>query len=234
MQGADSDDAAQSPMPVLPTRGFVEQGAKGLRIAKLGGYFARGGEPAAFEAVERVAKALKAERTVELPGAEIARAAAYLITMTEGAALHLDRLRERADDYDPDVRDRLIAGAMLPGVWSVRAQKYRRLFRDEALKLFGQVDVLLAPATPCRAPVSGQKTFVLDGKEMLVRAHIGLFTQPISFIGLPVVAAPVWSAGETLPIGVQVSAPAWREDLALRVARQLEREGVARAPVARL
>ena len=234
MQGADSGDAAQSPMPVLPTRGLVEQGAKGLRIAKLGGYFARGGEPAAFEAVERVAKALKAERTVELPGAEIARAAAYLITMTEGAALHLDRLRERADDYDPDVRDRLIAGAMLPGVWSVRAQKYRRLFRDEALKLFGQVDVLLAPATPCRAPVSGQKTFVLDGKEMLVRAHIGLFTQPISFIGLPVVAAPVWSAGETLPIGVQVIAPAWREDLALRVARQLEREGVARAPVARL
>ena len=234
MQGADPADAAQSPMPALPTRGLVEQGAKGLRIAKLGGYFARGGEPAAFEAVERVAKALKAERTVELPGAEIARAAAYLITMTEGAALHLDRLRDRADDYDPDVRDRLIAGAMLPGVWSVRAQKYRRLFRDEALRLFGQVDVLLAPATPCHAPVSGQKTFVLDGKEMLVRAHVGLFTQPISFIGLPVVAVPVWSAGETLPIGVQVIAPAWREDLALRVARQLEREGVARAPVARL
>jgi aspartyl-tRNA(Asn)/glutamyl-tRNA(Gln) amidotransferase subunit A len=233
MQGADPADHAQSPKPTLETRGRIEEGAKGLRIARLGGYFARGGEPAAYEAVERVAKALKAERTVELPGAEIARAAAYLITMTEGAALHLDRLRMRGDDYDSDVRDRLIAGAMLPGVWSVRAQKYRRLFREEARKLFEEVDVLLAPATPCRAPASGQKTFVLDGQEMLVRPNIGVFTQPISFIGLPVVAAPVWTAGETLPIGVQVIAPAWREDLALRVARDLEREGVVAAPVAR-
>ncbi len=234
MQGADAADPAQSDKPFLPTREVVEQGAKGLRIARLGGYFARGGEPDAFEAVERVAKALKADRTVELPGAEIARAAAYLITMTEGAALHVDRLRARAQDYDPDVRDRLIAGAMLPGVWSVRAQKYRRLFREEARKLFTQVDVLLAPATPCRAPASGQKTFVLDGKEMLVRPNIGVFTQPISFIGLPVVAAPVWTDGVKLPIGVQIIAPAWREDLALRVAREIEREGVASARVASL
>jgi AtzE family amidohydrolase len=232
MQGVDPADPAQDPRPAQPTRSLIDEGAKGLRIATLGGYFARGGEPAAYEAVERVAKALKAGRVVELPGAEIARAAAYLITMTEGAALHLERLRARGDDYDPDVRDRLIAGAMLPGVWSVRAQKYRSLFREEARKLFDDVDVLLAPATPCRAPASGQKTFVLDGKEMLVRPNIGIFTQPISFIGLPVVAVPVWSEGETLPIGVQVIAPAWREDLALRVARELEREGVVCAPVA--
>ena len=232
MQGADSGDPAQIPQPALPTRGLIEAGAKGLRIARLGGYFARGGEPAAFEAVERVARALGCEQVVELPGAEIARAAAYLITMTEGAALHLDRLRTRAEDFDPEVRDRLIAGAMLPGVWSVRAQKYRRAFQAEAQKLFMQADVLLAPATPCRAPASGQKTFVLDGKEMLVRPNIGIYTQPISFIGLPVVAVPVWTAGEKLPIGVQVIAPAWREDLALRVARELEREGVAAAPVA--
>ena len=48
------------------------------------------------------------------PEAARARAAAYVITTTEGAALHLDRLRQRADDFDPAVRDRLIAGAMVP------------------------------------------------------------------------------------------------------------------------
>jgi 1-carboxybiuret hydrolase len=67
---------------------------------------------------------------------------------------------------------------------------------------------------------------------MLVRPNIGLFTQPISFIGLPVVSVPVWTAGERLPIGVQVIAPPWREDLALRVARRLERDNVVSAPVA--
>ena len=130
------------------------------------------------------------------------------------------------------MRDRLIAGAMLPGAWVAQAQKFRRLFRAQALALFRDVDVLIAPATPCRAPELGQTTFVLDGKEMLVRPNLGLFTQPISFIGLPVAAVPVWTAGETLPIGVQIIAPPWREDLALRVARALERAGVVAAPVA--
>jgi Asp-tRNA(Asn)/Glu-tRNA(Gln) amidotransferase A subunit family amidase len=169
---------------------------------------------------------------VELAEAARARAAAYLVTMVEGAALHLERLQSRAADFDPDVRDRLIAGAMLPGAWVVAAQKFRRLFRAQALALFQEVDILLAPATPCRAPKLGQKTFALDGKTQLVRANLGIFTQPISFIGLPVVTVPVWSKGETLPVGVQIIAPPWREDLALRVARALERDGVVSAPVA--
>ena len=155
----------------------------------------RAADASAFAAVDTVARALKADRVVELAGARRARAAAYLITMVEGAALHLERLRTRAGDFDPDVRDRLIAGAMLPGAWATQAQKFRRSFRDQALALFRDVDVLLAPATPCRAPKIGQKTFVLDGKEMLVRPNIGLFTQPISFIGLPVVVVPVWTRG---------------------------------------
>ena len=130
------------------------------------------------------------------------------------------------------MRDRLISGAMLPGAWIQQAQKFRRSFREQVLALFRDVDILLAPTTPCRAPKISQKTFVLDGKEMLVRPNIGLFTQPISFIGLPVVSVPVWTAGERLPIGVQVIAPPWREDLALRVARRLERDNVVSAPVA--
>ena len=47
-------------------------------------------------------------------------------------------------------------------------------------------------------------------------------------------AAPVWTEGEKLPIGVQIIAAPWREDLALRVAWALERDGVVRAPVAKL
>ena len=132
----------------------------------------------AFAAVDTVAGALKAERVVELAEVGRARAAAYLITMVEGAALHLQRLRTRAADFDPDVRDRLIAGAMLPGAWIVQAQKFRRRFREEALSLFRDVDILLAPATPCRAPRLGQKTIVLDGKEMLAARTSGSSPSP--------------------------------------------------------
>jgi aspartyl-tRNA(Asn)/glutamyl-tRNA(Gln) amidotransferase subunit A len=64
--------------------------------------------------------------------------------------------------------------------------------------------------------------------ELPVRANLGLYTQPISFIGLPVVAVPVPLA--PLPIAVQIIAAPWREDVALRTAHALERQGVVAAP----
>jgi aspartyl-tRNA(Asn)/glutamyl-tRNA(Gln) amidotransferase subunit A len=231
MQGPDARDPAQAARPIEPALPGLEAGIAGLRIARLGGYFARGGEPAAFEAVDRVAAALGTTRAIELPDTEAARAAAYLVTMIEGGALHAERLRDRATDFDPEVRDRLIAGAMLPGGWAVRAQKLRRRYRERAAEIFRGVDILLAPATPCRAPLIGQKTFVLDGREMPIRPNLGLFTQPISFIGLPVCVVPVWTEREALPIGVQIIGPPWREDRVLRVARALERDGVVSAPI---
>ena len=110
---------------------------------------------------------------------------------------------------------------MVPAPLVDQAQKFRRWYRAQVLELFETVDVILAPATPCTAPKLGQQTFMLDGVEMPVRANIGIYTQPISFIGLPVVAVPV--PLEPLPIGVQIIAAPWREDVALRVAHALER-----------
>jgi len=233
MQGPDPDDPVAAPRPAEPVLSALESGIDGLRIAVAGGHFARGGDPEAFAAVARAAAALEAERRVELPEAHRARAAAYLITAAEGATLHLDRLRTRPQDFDPAVRDRLIAGAMIPAAHVERAQRFRRWYRTRVLEVFETVDVILAPATPCRAPKGGQTHFVLDGVTLPVRANIGVFTQPISFIGLPVLAAPIrLDAG--LPLGVQVIAAPWREDLVFRVARHLERTGVSTAPIAEL
>ncbi len=230
MQGPGEGDPACTGRcdPVMPS---LDSGTAGLRIAVAGGYFQRGAFPEVLAALHTVASALGATQEVDLPGAARARAAAYVITATEGAALHLDRLRTRAAEFDPAVRDRLLAGALVPASLVVQAQAFRRQFQADMRALFETVDVILAPATPCSAPMLGQQNFVLDGKEVPVRANLGVFTQPISFIGLPVVAVPV--CGDGMPVGVQVIAPAWREDVALRVARVLEREGVcaARPPV---
>jgi aspartyl-tRNA(Asn)/glutamyl-tRNA(Gln) amidotransferase subunit A len=231
MQGSDGDDAACSTRAVELTAGLLAQNIGGLRIAIAGGYFRNNLFPEAIEAVAHVAKALGTSRVVEIPEAARARAAAYIITTTEGASLHLDRLRKRPNDFDPAVRDRLIAGAMVPAALVDRAQKFRRWYRARVLEIFKSVDVLIAPATPCVAPKLGQVNFVLDGVELPVRANIGLHTQPISFIGLPVVAVPVPLS--PMPIGVQLIAPPWREDIALRVAYALERMGAAAAPLPR-
>ena len=228
IQGPDADDAACTSRPVEPVTPTLSEGIGRLRIAIAGGYFQTNLFPEARQAMARVAEALDLTRTIAIPEAARARAAAYVITTTEGASLHLDRLRKRPNDFDPAVRDRLLAGAMIPAPLVDRAQKFRRWYRAELLKIFETVDVILAPATPCVAPKLGQANFVLDGVELPVRANIGIHTQPISFIGLPVVAVPV--PLEPMPIGVQIIAAPWREDIALRVAHTLERIGAVSAP----
>jgi Asp-tRNA(Asn)/Glu-tRNA(Gln) amidotransferase A subunit family amidase len=226
MQGYDSGDPVCADRVAEPAAPLLQRGAEELRIAVAGGYFKCRNAEAVY-AVDRVAAALGVNRDIEIPQAERARSAAYIITATEAASLHLDRLRRRARDFDPAVRDRLIAGAMLPASLTVKAQKFRRWYRGEVLKLFTEVDAILAPATPCTAPLIGQRTFKLGDVELPVRANLGLYTQPISFIGVPVVAVPVPLS--PLPIAVQVIAAPWREDVALRIAHALEAEGVAAA-----
>ncbi len=231
MQGPDAADAACTTRAVEPTVPSLAENVGGLRIALAGGWFQNSLFPEAVEAVAHIARSLGVTRTIEIPEAARARAAAYIITTTEGASLHLDRLRKRPNDFDPAVRDRLIAGAMVPAALVDRAQKFRRWYRAKLLEIFRSVDLLIAPATPCIAPKLGQVNFTLDGVELPVRANIGLHTQPISFIGLPVVAVPVPLT--PMPIGVQLIAPPWREDIALRVAYALERMGAVAAPAPR-
>ncbi len=244
LQGPDPADPVCSRLPRAPVLPLIGLGATGLRVAVLDGYFATGAEPVTLAAVEAAARVLGVTRRASLPRPDLARAAAYLITAAEGGQLHLPDLRTRAGEYDPATRDRLLVGALLPAAWYLRAQRFRAWFRERTREVFAGtagagegIDVLLAPATPCQATFLGQSVARIDGRDVPVRANLGLFTQPISFIGLPVVCAPVWPsgvAGEGLPVGVQIIAAPFREDAALRVAAALEAAGLAAAPPALL
>jgi 1-carboxybiuret hydrolase len=227
MQGHDPEDPVCIDRGMEPVGRLLGRGATGLRIAVAGGYFRKGAFPEANIALARVAAALEVREEVEIPEVERARSAAYVITAAEGAALHLKRLRKRAKDFDPAVRDRLIAGALVPAALVTQAQKFRRWYRTAVLKLLNDFDAILAPATPCVAPTIGQQTFVLAGIELPVRPNIGVYTQPISFVGLPVVAVPV--PLKPMPIGVQIITAPWREDIALRIAYELEQTGAVAA-----
>jgi len=217
--------------PTLPT---LARGTQGLRIGVLGGWFRERAQAEALTAVDAVAQALGASKTVELPLVEAGRAAAFLITNSEGAALHLPDLRVRAHDFEPLSRDRFLAGALLPAAWVARAQRVRRLYAEQVAKLFQRFDILLAAATPCAATPIGTEFIEINGQRLPLRPNMGVLTQPISCIGLPVCAVPVWGAHPALPIGVQLIGAPWREDLVLRAAAALESAGVVHAPVATL
>lgn len=223
MQGPDPlDPVCNSDAPFLDTLSKLDE-LPPLRIARLGGWFRGQGELGSDEAADKLAKELGAGEDLEIEGAASARAAAFVITNVEGAALHLDDVRKTPELYDPFVRDRLLAGALVPGVHYVHAQRARLRFQQQMAKAFERFDLLVAPTTPMTAPPIGSDTVVLNGSTVPLRANIGIYTQPISFIGLPVVSCPYWSS--SLPYGVQLIAPPWREDFALKAAHYLQVSG---------
>jgi len=230
LQGHDPADPTSADRPIQTVSPLLAAPCRPLRTGWLGGWFGENASREAIGAVEAVAQALRAV-TADLPGAKAARAAAFCLTGAEGGSLHLQALRTRPADFDPATRDRLIAGALQPAHVVAKAQRVRRWFLDQALELFQQFDMLLAPATPFAATPIGQADTTMNGQSVSVRANLGVYTQPISFIGLPVLTVPI-VARDALPLGVQLIAAPWREDVLFAAAAWLEAQGVAgaRAP----
>jgi AtzE family amidohydrolase len=231
LQGADLEDptcTSRPPEPVVPA---LKRGLSGIRIAVAADYFASQGVPDVFAAVDRVAMALGVSERIELPAAALARAAAMVVTAVEGAELHLPDLVSRAAEFDRKTRARFLAGALIPGVWYSHAQRFRRWYCRELMTLFRGVDAILAPVTPYPAFPIGQDFLEFNGQRVPAAGHLGVYTQPLSFAGLPALAAPVSGAGQ-LPLGVQIVAAPWREDIVFRVAAIAEEIGVVlpRAP----
>jgi AtzE family amidohydrolase len=230
MQGPDPLDPGCHALRVQPAAPALGRGAAGLRVGVLGGYFDEYATPPARAAAAAAARVLGARDTVHWPDAALGRAAAFIVTASEGGSLHLDDLRRRAHDFEPLSVDRFIAGALQPADWYLKAQRFRRIYRDRVNALFAHWDVLVAPATPVAAPTLGSEWLEINGMRHPARPSMGLLTQPVSFAGCPVVAAPLWPEGTGgLPLGVQLIAAPWREDLCLRAAKALQDAGVAHA-----
>ena len=233
MQGPDPADPACAQRAVEPAGVSLPLPA-GTRIGILGGWFHEWADPAARRSVQLAAAALGATEWTELKSAEVARAAAYIITGAEGGALHRPRLIEQYEDFGPASRSRLVAGGLIPASWVIQAQRVRRHAYREAMDLFERFDLLIAAAAPAVAPKVGQEALLINGRSIPTKAGLGVLTQPISCLGLPVCTVPVWPGeGESpqeraLPVGVQLISGPWREALCLAAARTLEQAGIAK------
>nr|WP_159464116.1 AtzE family amidohydrolase [Scandinavium goeteborgense] len=224
LQGHDPDDKWQSSREVSPVSSMLSQ-TTNLRCAVLGGWFDEWSDCSARDAVARVAHALGANEKRELPNVALARSAAFLLSAAEGGNHYLPALRSDAERFEPHSRERLLAGAMTPSAWYTQAQRFRAWFRDTTLPLFNDFDLLIAPATPCSATLIGDTSMRINGVELPTKASMGMLTQPISFLGLPVVSVPL-KTYSGLPIGVQIIGAPWQEAQCLQAAWQLEQAGI--------
>ncbi len=188
------------------------------RVARLGGRFRANADPAQLAAIDAIAPDAP---VIELPDIARARSAAFLITAYEGGHLHREALAANAMAYDPAVRDRLIAGALLPAALYERALAFRTEFLARMQPLLAEYDVLLAPAAPCAAPPISDPRIVIDGVMSPARSDLGIHTQPITFTALPVLAVPLRRPG-ALPLGLQLIGKPGGEGALLRLAAELE------------
>ena len=200
------------------------------KVAVLGGWFAQNLTAEMRDALAELTDALAPLPVVDVAGVAQARSAAFLITAYEGGTLHAPALRQDALSYDPATRDRLIAGAALPAALYAEALAMRDGFAVQFQALFGRFDVLIAPVAMGPAPRIDHPVVIIDGEEKSARANLGLLTQPISFLGLPVVTVPLVVPG--MPLGVQLIGAKGSDPRLMAYAADLERKGIVRCALA--
>jgi aspartyl-tRNA(Asn)/glutamyl-tRNA(Gln) amidotransferase subunit A len=158
---------------------------------------------------------------VRVPDLEALNAAGLVILLSEAAAVHQANLHRRAD-FGADVLALLDQGSLVPAMDYVNAQRQRKLLLNDFQALFRSIDCLFTPATPITAPRIGQTEITLDGATHDTRFLTTRHARGINVLGFPALSIPCGSSTEGLPIGLQIVARPWDENLLLALGEAME------------
>lgn len=199
---------------------------QGLRVAQLGGYFAKPLHSEVRAALHQAAAALNEEGTsvVEqrLPGDDFMSMVYMLTVNAEGAASHAERLQTRGHLVDDDIRMRIELGCFLPATWYLKAQHLRRDFVQGVHALFNDYDVLLCPTMRTPAPALDTKKVDIDGVQFPLHAALAQLTLPFNLTDCPAISIPWGAAQDGAPIGMQLVAAPGQDWKLLAIAERLE------------
>jgi aspartyl-tRNA(Asn)/glutamyl-tRNA(Gln) amidotransferase subunit A len=189
---------------------------RGLRVGLPTSFFFEDVEEDVVDAVRRASDELAERgadvRDIDLPGAAATIEAGRILIVVDAYAIHEARLAAQPEGYGDEVRERMLTGAKPTGVDVTRAHHLAIEWTDTVTDAFADVDVILTPTTPTTArPFAGSRM-------LTETAHISRLAVPFSLARVPALSFPCGVAGNGLPIGAQVVAPRWHDDVLLRVA----------------
>ncbi len=242
--GVDPKDSTTVDKEVPDYRGEIKKDISELKIGLPKEYFIDGIDADILESIEATKEILKelGVKLVEisLPHTEYALPTYYIVAPSEisanlarfdgirfgegEAGKDLDEIynKTRNKGFGDEVKRRILIGTycLSAGYYDAfyrKAQKVRTLIKNDFTKAFEEVDAILTPVAPSTAFKIGS---ISDPIRMYLQ---DIFTIPSSLAGICGISVPVGTSEENLPIGVQILGPAFKEEVILRIAHQIER-----------
>ena len=223
--GHDPRDLSSSRRPVEDFTLGLGRGVAGLRIGIHRDYF--------FDVIDdEVERAvLKAAGVLEEMGAVIdevsiplAGDSAFVLPLivAEGADVHMEHLRDRADEIDPHVRARLLSGAFATATDYIRAQGARTVFNEQVSEVFESVDLILTPTTPIPTVKIGESMEPYGELGETGYNLLGRCTRQFNLSGSPTISVPCGFTEAGLPIGLQLAGRPFDETTVLQAAHAYE------------
>lgn len=226
--GPDSKDSYSRKVDVPDYLQALTGTIKGISIGIPREYFYENLAPDVEAAVAhalRVLEKLGAHlREIRLPNVPVHRAVWLNIASPEAYSFHEPYLKASAAEYGADVRGRLEPGRELLAVDYVRAQRTRGMMKEECLKLFREVSVIVTPTIPIAAPRIDDLDKLWAGVPETAAASLSRYTRFFNIVGFPAISIPCGFTTDGLPIGIQIAGKPFDESTVLRVSHAYEQE----------
>ena len=248
MAGHDVRDSTSAKAEVPDFEKFIGMDVRGMKIGIPAEYRPDGLNAEIAAVWDRGIGMLKARGAdivdISLPHTKYALATYYIIAPAEASSNlarydglryglrvpgeHLDNMyiNSRTEGFGKEVKRRIMIGTYVLSAgyydaYYLKAQKVRRLIRDDFVKAFEKCDVILTPTAPTPAFPIGDKSMLENPINMYLN---DVFTVSVSLAGLPAMSLPAGLSAEGLPLGLQVIGKAFDEGSVFKTASALEED----------
>ncbi len=248
MAGHDVRDSTSAKAEVPDFEKFIGMDVRGMKIGIPAEYRPDGLNAEIAAVWDRGIEMLKARGAdivdISLPHTKYALATYYIIAPAEASSNlarydglryglrvpgeHLDNMyiNSRTEGFGKEVKRRIMIGTYVLSAgyydaYYLKAQKVRRLIRDDFVKAFEKCDVILTPTAPTPAFPIGDKSMLENPINMYLN---DVFTVSVSLAGLPAMSLPAGLSAEGLPLGLQVIGKAFDEGSVFKTASALEED----------
>ena len=230
--GYDPRDAYTWDTPVPDYPSLLGGGISGLRIGVVKEFTDPEVSPATPETLDAISAATEVlselganVQQVSLPLAPLSGLASRTISAVERAGLNPEWIRERAEDFHPNIRVQLMTADLIPAIVYNKAQKMRSMIRAQVLEMLESVDVLLMPTTPAPPQVMDLTAGINSEREAAAwlsdASFRGLFSM-VSGPALSILCGFTTEDGVELPLAMQIAGRPFDETTLLRVAHTYE------------